>query len=469
MHSDAAEAAEETEQSCCKQIAMDDRPSSLRAPEPRTAPPVVRRPLWRRALWPLVGLLVLAALAWVVLRPHPQPLRTGRFALSGDMPVVTATAKKGDMPVTLTALGTVTPLATVTVQTQIAGQLVQVAFKEGQEVNKGDFLAQIDPRPYQAALEQLQGQLLKDQALLRGAGIDLARYEKLAKQNSIAQQQADDQLYLVLQFEGTVRSDEAQVDNAKLNLNYCHIVAPITGRVGLRLVDPGNYVQVGNATASATGNSTSIGTATGIAVITQMKPISVIFTLPEDNLPAVLKRIAAGAKLQVTVFDRSGQTKLATGQLETLDNQIDPTTGTLKYRAVFDNSDEMLFPNQFVNVQLLLDTMTGATVIPTAAVERGAPGTFVYVVKPDNTVAVQKVTLGPSDNQDVAVTAGLEPGAEVVGDGADKLREGAKVRTVAPGPAATATTQPSSSPATDPPQEQQSEAAAAKHKQRSEQ
>jgi multidrug efflux system membrane fusion protein len=412
----------------------------------------VQRPLWRRALWPLVGLLVLAALAWIVLRPHPQPMRTGRFALSGAMPVVTATAEKGDMPVILNALGTVTPLATVTVQAQIAGQLVEVAFKEGQEVNKGDFLAQIDPRPYQAALEQLQGQLAKDQALLRGAEIDLARYQKLAKQNSIAQQQADDQLYLVHQYEGTVKSDEAQVDNAKINLGYCHIVAPITGRIGLRLVDPGNYVQVGNATASATGNSTSIGTATGIAVITQMKPISVIFTLPEDNLPAVLKRIAAGAKLQVTVFDRSGQTKLATGQLATLDNQIDPTTGTLKYRAIFDNSDEMLFPNQFVNVQLLLDTMTGATVIPSAAIERGAPGTFVYVVKPDNTVTVQKVTLGPSDSQDVAVTAGLEPGAEVVVDGADKLREGAKVRAVAPGPAATATAQPSSSPATDPPQ-----------------
>ncbi len=395
---------------------------------------------------------MLAALAWIVLRPHPQPMRTGRFALSGAMPVVTATAEKGDMPVILNALGTVTPLATVTVQAQIAGQLVEVAFKEGQEVNKGDFLAQIDPRPYQAALEQLQGQLAKDQALLRGAEIDLARYQKLAKQNSIAQQQADDQLYLVHQYEGTVKSDEAQVDNAKINLGYCHIVAPITGRIGLRLVDPGNYVQVGNATASATGNSTSIGTATGIAVITQMKPISVIFTLPEDNLPAVLKRIAAGAKLQVTVFDRSGQTKLATGQLATLDNQIDPTTGTLKYRAIFDNSDEMLFPNQFVNVQLLLDTMTGATVIPSAAIERGAPGTFVYVVKPDNTVTVQKVTLGPSDSQDVAVTAGLEPGAEVVVDGADKLREGAKVRAVAPGPAATATAQPSSSPATDPPQ-----------------
>jgi membrane fusion protein, multidrug efflux system len=429
----------------------------------------VRRPLWRRALWPLVGLLVLAALAWIVLRPHPQPMRTGRFALSGAMPVVTATAKKGDMPVILNALGTVTPLATVTVQAQIAGQLVEVAFKEGQEVNKGDFLAQIDPRPYQAALEQLQGQLAKDQALLRGAEIDLARYQKLAKQNSIAQQQADDQLYLVHQYEGTVKSDEAQVDNAKINLGYCHIVAPITGRIGLRLVDAGNYVQVGNATASATASSGSLGTATGIAVITQLKPISVIFTLPEDNLPAVLKRIAAGAKLQATVFDRSGQTKLATGQLETLDNQIDPTTGTLKYRAIFDNSDEMLFPNQFVNVQLLLDTMTGATVIPSAAIERGAPGTYVYVVKPDNTVTVQKVTLGPSDNQDVAVTAGLEPGAEVVVDGADKLREGAKVRTVAPGPAATATAQPSSSPATDPPQNQQSEAAAAKHKRRSEQ
>lgn len=452
---------------------MDDRPSNLRAREPRTAPPAVRRPLWRRALWPLVGVLVVAALAWVVLRPHPQPVRTGRFALSGAMPVVTATAQKGDMPVTLNALGTVTPLATVTVQTQIAGQLTDVGFQEGQEVNKGDFLAQIDPRLYQAALDQAQGTLQRDEGILAEAKMDLARYQKLAQQNSIARQQAEDQVYVVQQGEGTVNLDKAAVETAKVNLGYTRITSPLTGRVGLRLVDPGNYVQVGNATASATASS--IGTATGIAVITQMKPMSVIFSLPEDNLPAVLKRVGAGAKLQVTAFDRSGQTKLATGMMETLDNQIDPTTGMLKYRAIFDNNDEMLFPNQFVNVQLLLDTMTGTTVIPTAAIQRGAPGTFVYVVKPDNTVTVQKVTLGPGDGQDVAVTAGLAPGEEVVVDGADKLREGAKVRTVkATAPSATAPAaapgQSPSSPATDPPQGQQSEAAAKqKHHHRSEQ
>ena len=210
-----------------------------------------------------------------------------------------------------------------------------------------------------------------------------------------------------------MKSDEAMVENAQLNLAYCHIVAPVTGRVGLRLVDPGNYIQTGNST--------------GIVVIAQLKPISVIFTLPEDNLPALLKRVNAGATLQVTAFDRSGKTKIATGQLTTFDNQIDVTTGTFKLRATFDNSDEMLFPNQFVNTQLLLDTDSGATIIPSAAIQRGAPGTFVYVVKPDNTVAVQKVALGPSDSERVAVKSGLEPGQMVVIDGADKLRDGAKV------------------------------------------
>ena len=379
------------------------------------AKPPVRPP--RRFVKPLlvVVLALLAVVAWQRLEnTEPSNSDAARKA-SGPPPqtVRAAMTSIGDMPITINALGTVTPFVTVTVHTQIAGALQKVGFEEGRLVEAGDFLAQIDPRPYQAALDQLQAQLVKDQALLKGAQVDLGRFQTLAKQNSIAQQQADDQFYLVHQYEGTVKSDEAMVENAQLNLAYCHIVAPVTGRVGLRLVDPGNYIQTGNST--------------GIVVIAQLKPISVIFTLPEDNLPALLKRVNAGATLQVTAYDRSGQTKIATGKLSTLDNQIDVTTGTFKLRAVFDNNDEMLFPNQFVNVQLLLDTDSGATLIPSAAIQRGAPGTFVYVVKPDNTVAVQKVALGPSDSERVAVKSGLQPGDKVVIDGADKLRDGAKV------------------------------------------
>jgi membrane fusion protein, multidrug efflux system len=315
--------------------------------------------------------------------------------------------------VTLTALGTVTPLATVTVRTQINGQLVELGFKEGQEVAKGDFLAEIDPRPYQATLDQMQGQLLRDQAQLANARHDLARYAKLVAENSISQQQRDTQEALVHQLEGTVATDQAQVEAAKLNLTYCRIVAPVAGRVGLRQVDPGNYVQVSDAN--------------GIVVITQMKPISVIFSVPEDELRTVIQRLNAGATLSVTAFNRSGTTKLATGTLTTIDNQIDPTTGTIKLRAQFDNADGTLFPNQFVNVQLLVNSLSDATLVPVAAIQRGAPGTFVYLVKPDATVAVQPVKLGPGDPEQVAVTSGLAPGDVVVVDGADKLRDGAKV------------------------------------------
>jgi membrane fusion protein, multidrug efflux system len=396
---------------------MDDRPSELKAPPGRPtrpgAPVVTRGSRWGRLVWLGLGVLLLAAIAWIILRPHPQAPRPSRYALTGPMPVVAATAVKGDVPVTLSALGTVTPLATVTVVTQIDGQLMEVV-PEGTEVKKGDFIAQIDPRPYQAALDQAQAELARDQAQLKGARVDLARYQKLAAQNSIAQQQADDQLYLVGQYEGTVKLDEAQIETAKLNLVYCHITSPVDGRVGLRLIDPGNYVQTSNTT--------------GIVVVTQLKPMSVIFTLPEDSLPALLKRVAAGTSLQVTAFDRSGTTKIATGKLSTLDNQIDPTTGMVKLRALFDNDDEMLFPSQFVNIQLLLDIDKDATIIPTAAIQRGAPGTYVYTVKPDDTVAVQKVALGPGDGERVAVKSGLQPGDKVVIDGADKLRDGAKVR-----------------------------------------
>ena len=395
---------------------MDDRPSPLKPPpRPLTRPSAVpaRHPARRWLVWGLVGLVLLAALGWVIFHAQPKPQRTGRFTGNGPMPVVAAPVTTGDMPVTLNALGTVTPLAMVTVRTQINGQLTQVAFREGQEVTKGDFLAEIDPRPYQAALENAQGILARDQAQLENAKRDLARYTKLTAENSIAVQQRDTQEALVKQLIGTTGSDQAAVDTAKLNLAYCHIVAPVTGRVGLRQVDPGNYVQVSDAN--------------GIVIITQLKPISAIFTLPEDNLPAITKRLNAGATLAVTAYDRSRTTRLADGALTTVDNQIDTTTGTVKMRAQFDNGDEILFPNQFVNVQLLVDTIHDATLVSSAAIERGAPGTFVYIVKPDNTVAVQAVKLGPSDGDRVAVTSGLTPGQQVVVDGADKLRDGAKI------------------------------------------
>ncbi len=386
-----------------------------RAPSPAAAPPPEARSGARSALWLLLVLLVIAGLvAWVVLRAGHQAAPAGRFQSSGPTPVGTATAATGNVPIVLTGLGTVTPLATVTVKTQINGQLIDVAYKEGQLIHKGDFLAQIDPRPYQVALEQAEGQLAKDQALLKNAELDLGRYKTLVAQNSVARQTLDTQTATVQQDRGTVQADQAQVDTQKLNLTYARIVAPITGRVGLRQVDPGNYVQTSDAD--------------GLVVITQLQPISVIFTLPEDSLREVLRRMHAGASLQATAFDRTGTIKLDTGHLETVDNQIDTSTGTVKLRALFDNPEQILFPNQFVNVQLLVDTLHDATVIPTAAVQRGAPGTFVYLVKPDNTVAAQPVTLGPSEDQQIAVTKGLQAGQVVVTDGADRLKDGAKVK-----------------------------------------
>jgi multidrug efflux system membrane fusion protein len=384
---------------------------------PRPAPPPTPEPRGsgRSALWLLLLLLIIAGLVvWVVLHAGQQTAPAGRFRSSGPMPVGTATAAKADMPVILTGLGTVTPLATVTVKTQINGQLVDVAFKEGQIVHKGDVLAQIDPRPYQVALEQAQAQLAKDTATLNNDEVNLKRYRTLVAQNSIAKQTMDTQVATVAQDQATLKADQAQIDVQKLNLTYAHITSPITGRVGLRQVDPGNYVQTSDAG--------------GIVVITQLQPISVIFTLPEDQLREVLRRLHAGTTLQVTAFDRTGATKLDTGQLETVDNQIDTSTGTAKLRATFSNPEQILFPNQFVNVQLLVNTLDGVTVVPTSAVQRGAPGTFVYLVKPDDTVAAQPVTLGPSDEQRVAVTKGLQPGQVVVTDGADRLKEGAKVR-----------------------------------------
>jgi membrane fusion protein, multidrug efflux system len=378
---------------------------------------VVSRPSRRSRLrwlfWVLLVLAIIGAAVWYFPRPNNQPPPSGRTQAGAPVPVGVATVQKGDMPVTLNQLGTVTPLATVTVKTQLNGYLTEVAFQEGQMVKKGDFLAQIDPRPYQVALEQAQGQLAKDQALLKDAQLDLTRYNTLVAQNSVATQTRDTQIYLVAQDQAAVKIDQAQIDTQKLNLAYCHIISPVTGRVGLRQVDPGNYVQTSDTN--------------GIVVVTQLQPISVIFTVPEDNLPEVFKRWHAGAALQVTAYDRTGTIELDKGTLNTIDNQIDPTTGTVKLRAMFNNEQLILFPNQFVSVQLLVNTMQDTDIVPSAAIQRGAPGTFVYLVKPDRTVTVQKVKLGPGDGQRVAVLDGLQQGESVVVDGADRLRDGAKI------------------------------------------
>jgi membrane fusion protein, multidrug efflux system len=337
----------------------------------------------------------------------------GKGAQTAPQPVGAATIDKGDIRVILNELGTVTSLDTVTVLTQISGQLTVVGFQEGQVVKKGDFLAQIDPRPYQAALEQAQGTLAHDQGLLDQAQTDLKRYQTLGRQDSIAQQQLDDQRFVVAQYTGTVQTDQGTVDNAKLNLAYCHIVSPIEGQVGLRQVDPGNYVQTGGTT--------------GLVVITQMQPISVLFSVPEDNLPDIIQRMRVGATLSVAAYDRANTRLLATGQLATMDNQIDTTTGTVKLRATFSNPDEMLYPNQFVNARLLVNTIQNTVRVPVPAVQRGEPGTFVYVINANNTVSVRPVKLGQTDGGFTAVTSGLQVGDKVVTDGTDRLRDGAPV------------------------------------------
>jgi membrane fusion protein, multidrug efflux system len=390
-------------------------PQETRSPsrQPPVKEPATRRSPWGSIIGILIVLGLVAGLVWWLKDRAAQPAKHGLNTRSAPMPVGTATVGKGNIRIILSALGTVTPLATVSVYTQISGQLMEVGYKEGQRVAKGDFLAQIDPRPYQAALDQAQGQLLKDQALLAEARVDLARYKTLAAQDSIAKQQYEDQVYVVKQDEGQVKLDEAAVEMATVNLNYCHIVSPVKGRIGLRLVDPGNYVQA--------------NTSTALAVITQLEPITVVFVVPEDQLPAVLKRVHEGAKLPVTAYDRSGTTKLGTGALYAIDSQIDPTTGTVKLRAEFDNKDDALFPQQFVNAELEVDELHDTLTMSTSAVQRGAPGTFVYLVKSDGTVAVQPVKLGPIDGQLVAVQSGLSLGDRVVVDGADKLRAGAKV------------------------------------------
>ncbi|ACL59029.1 MdtA/MuxA family multidrug efflux RND transporter periplasmic adaptor subunit [Methylobacterium nodulans] len=393
----------------------------------------------RRRRWPFWLLLLLAlgaAGAWGYRTYLPNGFqfqakqaaksetgrRGGRRGGGGEGPqaVGVATVTTGDMPVVLSGLGTVTPLATVTVRSQVSGYLTQIGFREGQLVKQGDFLAQIDVRPYEALLAQYQGQLQRDQALLQNARLDLTRYQTLNRQDSISKQNVDTQAATVKQYEGIVASDQAQIDQQKLNIQYGRITSPVDGRVGLRQIDQGNYV-----TAASTN----------IVVVTQLQPISVLFTLPEDVLARVMDRLRTGAKLPVRIFDRSDTTELASGMLDTVDNQIDVTTGTVKLRALFPNKDDRLFPNQFVNAKLLVDTVRDAPIVPASAVLRGTPGTFVYLLGEDSKVTIRPITIGETDGTRTVVTAGLKAGDQVVVDGTDRLRDGAEVRVTGRGAA----------------------------------
>jgi multidrug efflux system membrane fusion protein len=377
------------------------------------APAVVKRKPRGRAAWILIVLLLIGAGVVWWKRPQTAPQQPGGGRNAAPMSIVPELVQKGDIGVNLNELGTVTSLATVTVRTQISGYLIRIDFKEGQDVKKGDLLAEIDSRPYEATLAQAKGQLARDEALLKGAQVDLTRYQGLAAQNAVPHQTLDTQVALVAQDEGTVEADRGQVRSAEVNLQYCRILSPLDGRVGLRQVDQGNYVTPGDAN--------------GLVVITQLQPISVLFTVPEDNLQTILKRMQSGATLPTTAYDRSGTNKIAEGGLQTFDSQIDPTTGTIKARAQFANEEKLLYPNQFVNIRLLVDTHKDVTLMPTAGVQRGVPGTFVYLVNADSTVSVRKVTLGVTDGDRVEVVSGLAPGDRIVVDGADKLRDGAKI------------------------------------------
>ncbi len=365
-----------------------------------------------------VILLLITAGMWVWMRERPAVAKAAvPPARTQAVPVTIATAKTGSIDVYFTGLGSVTPLATITVKTRIDGELLSVAYHEGQTIKKGQTLVQIDPRPYEVQLAQAEAQLAKDQAALQNARIDLQRYQQLITKNAVAQQVFNAQQSTVLQGESVVKTDLAAVDSAKLNLTYCRPTAPITGRLGLRLVDAGNFV--------------SAAAGTPLAVITEMQPMSVIFTLPEQQVQTVIERMAAAGRLRVEAMDREMMRTIATGTLTTLDNQIDPTTGTLRLRAIFTNADEKLIPNAFVNARLLVETKTDVTLIPNAAVQRNGSATFVYIVTPYNTVTARTVQLGTVDAQRSEVTTGLNAGERVVTQGVDKLQEGAPVRITA--------------------------------------
>ncbi|RSC99817.1 efflux RND transporter periplasmic adaptor subunit, partial [Pandoraea apista] len=403
---------------------MEDTPDTTTPPSQGQPQPKRRR----TALW--IGIVVLVLVAWIGwhLMHRRSTQRTSQPQI-----VSVAQATYGDMPVTITSLGTVTPEATVTVLPQLSGYLTQVGYQEGQDVKQGQFLAQIDPRQYEINKEQAQAQLAKDRAALAQARADLARYTQLHEQKSIAEQTFVDQQFTVAQDEAAVQADQANIKQFELDLTYCRITAPVSGRVGLRLVDPGNYV-----TATST---------TGIAVITSIKPTTVEFTVAQNALPAVMKRFRTGTPLTVTAYSSDNKDQLATGTLYAVSNQMATATGTVTLRARFANDDEVLFPQEFVNVKLLVDTLQHVVLVPTPAVQSGAPGEFVYVVTPQKTAALRKVTIGPSDGKHTVITAGLNAGDTVVTDGMDRLSDGAHIALPVSASAATAPGQPQSTPA----------------------
>jgi membrane fusion protein, multidrug efflux system len=378
------------------------------------ANPQARRriPTWA---W-IVGALAVVAL-WFGFRHQPAKAAAKVSTSQRSVPVSVAAARTGDIGVYIDAIGIVTPVYTVSVTSRVQGQIMSVNYREGQMVHKGDSLVEIDTRPYEAALTQAQGQLAHDQAVLNEARIDLDRYKAALDRNAIAKQQYDDQVQIVAQDEGTVKNDEGALANAKVNLVYCHITSPIDGRVGLRLVDPGNIVQANSTTA--------------LVVITQLQPITVIFSVAEDYLPQIEQQLRAGHRMTVDALDREQKKKIAQGFLLTVDNQVDTTTGTVKLKAEFPNGDNTLFPSQFVNSHLLVQTQHGSTLIPTAAIQRNAQGAYVYVLTKDQTATIRTVTVGTTDGDTTAVQ-GVNAGESVAVNGFDKLQDGIKV-SVRPG------------------------------------